>query len=189
MQRALLAGLLLCCSAPAGAQESPDNAEMAALVAADQAARDGGPVDWSVVGAEDAARRARTRALLEQGALTTAADFDAAALVFQHGDGPDDFLLAHVLATRAIALGRRESEWIAASALDRYLQSIGRGQVYGTQASYSTETGATQEPYDKSLLPDSVRVAAGAHTLAEQEARVSEMEAAMQSATIPAPNP
>jgi len=170
---AFLALALLCCTMPAAAQDSADNAEMAAIAAADQAARDGRPVDWSKLATEDAARRTRARALLEQGALTTATDFDAAALVFQHGSEPGDFLLAHVLATRALALGRKESEWIAASSLDRYLQSIGAGQVYGTQVSASTEHGPTLEPFDKALVPDAVRRSMGAPTVAELEARVA----------------
>jgi hypothetical protein len=188
MKRVLLVAALLIVSSPAPAQTAPaDNPEMAEIVAADQAAREGGgTTDWAKVAAEDAERRTRTRRLLDQGALTTANDFDRAALVFQHGNEPSDFLLAHVLATRALALGRRESEWLAAATLDRYLQSVGEPQVYGTQFTLPPDARATQEPYDTSLLPDSVREAAGVHSLAEQRAQLPQMEAAMKRLNPPA---
>src|SRR5262245_26743150 len=126
MKRIFLPVLLLLFAGPALAEEPADNPEMAAIAAADQAVREGStPVDWTVVAQEDAARRARVRELLDQGKLVTGKDFDLAALVFQHGQTPEDFLLAHVLAVRAIALGA-DSQWIAAATLDRYLQNIGR---------------------------------------------------------------
>lgn len=170
------------------AEELPaDNPEMAAIAAADQAERQPGrPVDWNAVAKEDEARRGRVRELLDQGKLATGKDFDLAALVFQHGSKPEDFLLAHVLAVRAIALGA-DSQWIAAATLDRYLQKTGKGQVYGTQYQVTPEAGATMEPYDKALLPDSLRVAAGAHSLEEQEAHVPEMEAMLKSMTAAKP--
>lgn len=187
MKRALVALALLLAPVPAIAEDAPvDNPEMAAIYAADQAPRQGGAADWEAVSRADSERRARTRALIEQGLLTTAPDFYRAAYVFQHGDVPDDQLFAHVLAVRALALGLPEAEEIVAATLDRYLQRIGRSQVYGSQFSYSTDTGSTQEPYDKALIPDALRRAMGAPTVAEQEARMAEMEATMK-AVLPQP--
>ena len=188
MRRTLLVPVLLCCAVPAWGQASADNADMAAIVAADQAIRSGGPVDAQEMIRTDAERRGQTRALIEQGALTTANDFYAAALVYQHGGAPDDYLLAHVLAVRALALGRKDAEWLAAASLDRYLNNIGRSQVYGTQYRFTPEARATMEPYDRALLTDALRLAAGTHTLAEQEGRLPEMEAAMR-ALAPPPQP
>ena len=85
------------------------------------------------VAANDSARRKRTHRLLEQGALQTGADFHDAAFIFQHGDQPEDYLLAHVLAMAAVAKGEPRGRWIAAATLDRYLHSIGQPQVFGTQ--------------------------------------------------------
>lgn len=85
------------------------------------------------VAAYDAARRKRARRLLEQGALQTGADFHDAAFIFQHGNQPEDYLLAHVLAIAAVAKGEPRGRWIAAATLDRYLLSIGQPQVFGTQ--------------------------------------------------------
>jgi len=148
----------------------PTNAEMTAIYDADQADRQPGPkIDWTKVWPRDAARRARTKALLDAGKLNSGTDFVHAAFVFQHGSG-NDFLLAHVLATIAIARGRPDATWIAAATLDRYLQSVGQPQVYGTQ--YTVREGkATQEPYDRSLISDALRVATGVPPQAAQEIR------------------
>ena len=154
------------------------NPEMTALFQADQAARQAGqPIDWSIVAQEDRTRRARTKQLLDAGALQSADDYYHAAFVFQHGGGPNDFLMAHSLALIAAARGRPDATWIAAASLDRYLQSIGHRQIYGTQ--YRTPQGrpATQEPYDRTLVPDALRQALGVPSQAEQERQRAEFEA------------
>jgi hypothetical protein len=71
--------------------------------------------------------------LLKQDALQSGADFHDAAFIFQHGDSPDDYLLAHMLAMAAVTKGDGRGRWIAVAMLDRYLQSIGQPQVFGTQ--------------------------------------------------------
>lgn len=186
MKRTFLAAALLSLAAPAVSQTSPaDNAEMAEIVAADQAVREGdGPVDGQAMVRADAERRHRTRELFDHGALTTANDFYAAAFVFQHGAAPEDYLLAHVLAVRSLALGRTDAEWIAAASLDRYLHHTGKSQVYGTQ--YQVDSGAvTMEPYDRALLTDALRVAAGVHTVEEQEAHLAEATEIMKRFATP----
>lgn len=180
----------------AAAQDSAavaDNAEMAALYAADQAVRENfDPVKFSdrafveAMNAEDAARRERTRALLDAGALRTGEDYRAAAFIFQHGSVPDDYLLAHALAMTGVAKGSPRAAWIAAAALDRYLQAIGRKQIYGTQTQFQGGgENPTLEPYDRSLLPDVVRTAAGVPTLAEQDARLENFRAAQAAENRP----
>ena len=165
-----------------GAQaEVPDNAEMAQIFADDQAARQGGSIDWEVVGREDAARAARTRELLDAGELRTGNDFWAAAFIFQHGGEAEDYLLAHVMAVHAVSLGSERARWIAAATLDRYLQTTGKEQIYGTQFRGLPEGGLTMEPYDRELLPDFIRERARVPVLAEQEAQRLEMEAEMQA--------
>ncbi len=52
---------------------------------------------------QDAARRAAVHKLLDDGALHGAQDFEYASFIFQHSDNADDYLLAHTLATYAIA--------------------------------------------------------------------------------------
>lgn len=146
------------------------NTELAALFEADQAARRGGSdIDWSVVMLQDAERRARTREMLDAGQINSAQDYYHAAFIFQHGGEPDDYLLAHVLAVTAVGKGHPRAPWIAAATLDRYLQNIGRAQIYGTQFLFPHGGEVGQGEYDRELLPDAVRAAAGVRTLAEQE--------------------
>jgi hypothetical protein len=129
------------------------------------------------VNSRDAMRRAEARLLLEAGELKTAQDFHDAAFIFQHGHSPDDYLLAHILAIEAIVKGDASSKWIAAATLDRYLQTIGQKQVFGTQYSSKSylylmlhkddpnaanspeakQKGNTQEPYDRNLVPEALR--------------------------------
>jgi hypothetical protein len=72
------------------------NADMARLYSEDQADRMNlAATDWNVVGKADAGRRESTRNLLNDGSLHTGADFQRAAVIFQHGEKSDDFLLAH----------------------------------------------------------------------------------------------
>ena len=144
------------------------NSEMAAIFEQDQAARqspDTSPERWKVISQEDAGRRARTRTLLERGQLKAAADFRKAAFIFQHGDAPDDYLLAHSLALVALAKGDPTAGWIAAATLDRYLNSIGKPQIYGTQFSVS---GPLKEPYNRALIDDLLRRSLNVPPLAEQ---------------------
>jgi hypothetical protein len=118
------------------------------------------------------ARRAEIRQLLEEGKVTSGEDYSDAALIFQHGQSPEDFLFAHILATQALMRGGSDDKWIAAATLDRYLQSINQPQVFGTQYTGDKSAGntprpqvdprvlniqRTQQPYNSKLLPDFVR--------------------------------
>lgn len=182
---ALVAFLLLGAAQPSAPPAAPaTNAEMTAIFEADQADREhgGATIDWSVVTPRDEARRARTLALLNAGALHDGDDFWHAAFVFQHGSQPNDYLLAHTLALIAAARGRADATWIAAATLDRYLQNIGRPQIYGTQ--YHTRPGepATQEPYDRALVSDALREALGVPAQAAQETRRAELDSEYRAA-------
>ena len=158
-------------------KEQIDNAELRQLFSADQAARQGAVKDWAEVSKADATRRARVRELLDGGAIRTARDFRSAAFIFQHGSEPEDFLLAHALAMRSLGLGMKESEWIAAATLDRYLQAIARDQIYGTQYQRRAGAPATQGRYDPELLTDQLRIGARVETLEEQQEKLKTMNA------------
>ena len=143
----------------------------------------------------DAARRQQVRALLKDGKIATAHDFHDAAFIFQHGDSPDDFLLAHVLAVEAIVRGDASSRWISAAAMDRYLQSIGKSQVFGTQylshdflyiqqhkndpvamSKFKPQPGMTQQPYNELLIPDPLRLDYCVPNLMRQKKNLEEFE-------------
>jgi hypothetical protein len=148
----------------------PPNTEMKAIFDADQAdRRAGAAIDWSMVLPRDRERRARTRTMLDAGALHTGEDFYHAAFIFQHGEAANDFLVAHTLAMAAAARGFRGASWIAAATLDRYLQRIGRPQVYGTQYQTPPDQPVTQDPYDRTVISDGLRRAIGVPDQAGQE--------------------
>ena len=131
--------------------------EMKTIFDEDQHARLAAHIDWQVVSQMDAERREKTRKLLATGALHTGKDYEEAAFVFQHGDSPDNYLLAHTLAMVAVSKGDSTAIWIAAATLDRYLKSIGQKQVFGTQYSSDAKGNWTQEPYNRELVSDALR--------------------------------
>jgi hypothetical protein len=157
-------------SAPASPDPQADNPQMTHIFEADQAARqDLRHIDWTTVSKDDAARRVATGILLSSGRLQSAEDFLHAGFVFQHGDTADDFLLAHTLALVAMKKGSAEASWLAAATLDRYLQTIGHPQIYGTQ--FRTQPGkpTDQEPYDRALISDPLRQQLGVPDEAAQD--------------------
>ena len=104
----------------------------------------------------DRERKLRVRQLLAAGSVRTGQDYWFAALIFQHGEMPEDYLLAHVLALTAAYKGNRNGRWLAAASLDRYLLSISHKQIYGTQ--FTGKAGDTvQADYDADLLHDTLR--------------------------------
>ncbi len=149
----------------------PTNAEMTAIFDADQADRQAERIDWSIVGPADKKRQTRTEELLSSGALRSGDDFYHAAFIFQHGSVADDYLKAHILAMIATARGNPGAVWIASATLDRYLQSIGKPQVIGTQYKMQKGRSATQEPYDRVLVSDAMRNALHVQAMPEQEQR------------------
>lgn len=176
---ALFVGLTTVISRPALAvSRSPemrlraDNAQMTSLFASDQSDRENlDKIDWNAVSTRDEEHRVRTKALLASGKLHSANDYYHAAFIFQHGQQPDDYLLAHTLAVVAASLGRKDATWIAAATLDRYLMSVGQKQIYGTQFLTPQGKPVTQEPYDRTLISDALRSALGVPSVGEQEKR------------------
>ena len=127
---------------PKKTQPSPpaDNQELKQLFAGDMHDRGsepfqekGKPVkEWKEspdMSKNDAIRQKRVREMLNEGTVRTANDYVWASFIFQHGQTPDDYLLAHVLGMIAASKGDKMGRWIAAATLDRYLQSIRQAQV------------------------------------------------------------
>jgi len=130
-------------------------------------------------------REANIRAMLSAGEIKTGDDFRDAAFIFQHGDQPEDFLFAHILAMEAMERGTTEARFIAAATLDCYLQFTKQPQVFGTQ--YITDRnvplmvhpgglplpfGRTLEPYNEGLLHDFVRTDFCVPVLAQQKENI-----------------
>ncbi len=140
----------------------------------DRTPRDPRAIDWSVVGQRDRARRERVKTLLAEGRLVTANDYYYAAMILQHGDGPDDYLLAHELAVASIIKGNTSGAWLAAATEDRFLTSIGRPQRFGTQFKADHDGPWRLEPVDPTMT-DELREVFGAPSLEAARAKVVEL--------------
>ena len=153
------------------AQPVSDNAQLTSLFTADQAARQGKNIDWAKLNLEDQQRRVELRRMLEDGHVRTANDFFHAALIFQHGQHHEDFLLAHVLAVNAVSLGAKNARWLAAATLDRYLLAVSQPQIFGTQfeSTIGKPGSWVQRTMNPSLLSDSMRALSCVVSLAEQK--------------------
>jgi hypothetical protein len=163
-------------AARAKAKATPANAEVKEIVDADQADR---KMDWNTLSADELAalrqrdrdRNKRMRAIMAEGNLHTASDFDRAALVMQHSAKFEGYQLAHELAVCALMVGEnREGRWIAAASYDRMLRSLGHDQRFGTQ--YVTIQGTTViQPVDTTGICDAERLALRCPTLEEARNR------------------
>jgi hypothetical protein len=162
------------------ASQSPkDNDELKLLCDEDQADRtppEGKPIDWAKVGPRDKARLKRVKEIYLQNLLKTANDFDCAATVLQHGDVPEDFLLAHEFWVLAISKGKNDKDTLAMAAAseDRFLMNIGRPQRFGSQLRSEGNGPIVLYPVDAGVT-DELRRQMGGRSLAEIKARVAEM--------------
>jgi hypothetical protein len=124
----------------------------------------------------DAARRKRVREMLNEGTVRTNSDYTWASFIFQHGETPDDYLLAHVLGMIAASRGDKMGRWIAAATLDRYLHSIKQPQVFGTQFAPGAKGEMTQGEYNHDLVSNSVRAAMCVRSYEKQAEQVKQAQ-------------
>lgn len=112
--------------------------ELKNLVDADQKERE----DWDNLSDDeklkmlerDLIRRKRVGEILGEGCFKTPEDYAAASLIYQHGDAPDHYYQAFIWANRAVDLGDEKQKNLVALTIDRYLVSIGKKQLFGSQA-------------------------------------------------------
>lgn len=165
------------------------NAELAQLYDEDQADRNtsaGAQIDWAKVAPRDEARRKRVDEILARGGAKAAADYYHAAMVYQHGDSPDEIQRAHDLAIKAVELDPKHdaARWLAAASEDRKLMYERKPQKWGTQ--YKKVDGKwILWPVDPAIT-DAQRDAWNVPPLAEAEAEADRLNAAM-NATDSAP--
>lgn len=139
---------------------------LAQLFAQDQADRAVQPIDWSKVAPADQARRREALQLLNAGRLSQGEDFYHAAFLFQHGDCPQHYELANLLAQQAMRRGYPAAGWLYAATFDRWMLSLGRPQKYGTQFVTEPEGCVVKlAPYDPATT-DAERTRLGAPALA-----------------------
>jgi hypothetical protein len=150
---------------PKNPQAELDNPEIKTLCDEDQADRTpekDKAIDWNVVGPRDAKRLVRVKAIYMEGKVNTASDYFHAALVLQHGAGPEDFLLAHEFAIVAVRKGDvANAPWLVAASEDRFLQSINRKQRFGTQL--------TEQIVVDGCITDRLRAELSVPSLAEEQ--------------------
>lgn len=150
-----------------------DNVEVAAIAEADQAERVGSTLSKGVED-RDRARRMRILSIYQEGGLGTANDYFNAALVLQHGQQADDFLLAHELAIVSLSKGHPRGRWLAAATEDRFLMTLGRPQRFGTQ--YVGSPGKLHAVADTDhAVTDQLRRELSVPTIAEARAREQRM--------------
>lgn len=110
--------------------------ELQDIVIADQADRspeDPSQMDWSLIGPRDEVRRKRVGEIYGEGCINSAADYAAAALVYQHGIIPDHFFQTFLWAKRAVELGDASQSRLMEMGIDRFLVHSGKRQLFGTQ--------------------------------------------------------
>jgi len=121
--------------------KGPASDELQAMRKTDQAARQfaGMPTPEEIhrMEAGDRYREARVRQLLYEDKVVTTDDFEAAALIMQHGGDPEDYLLARELAL--LAATDKSFSSLVGLAEDRYLLAIGRKQRLGSQFRFNSE--------------------------------------------------
>lgn len=156
-----LAGRMLTYDTVLGIAEAP-NTELIAMFDADQAAREAlASADSKAreamlveLSTSDQSRKNRLMQMMKSGELRTGADFYRAAMILQHGDLADDYLLAHHLAVVSLSKGFGDASWLAAASLDRFLLTIGKAQIYGTQWNREGPKGPFiyALPYDSNFI-------------------------------------
>jgi len=151
----------------------PGDSEIHRLCVADQADRRGimskPKSEWEQMAVRDLERRKRAKEIYYSGGLISAQDYFDAALILQHSDTPDDYLLAHVLCVVAITKGNTDAKWLSAATLDRYLQSVKQKQIFGTQYDSQGKNLYTNEPYNSALLTDAIRTYLDVPTIEQQK--------------------
>jgi hypothetical protein len=169
----LLGGSSLFAQTTVTAAQPSSNAELTVMAQEDQRVRVGSPLteaERAAITRTDADRRTETKKIIAANQLVTAVDYRNAALIMQHGQQSDDYLLAHTLAVIGAAKGDKICIWLSAAALDRYLISIKQPQIYGTQYNHFDQTKPwTQAPYSSDLITDNLRRAYNIPSLADQQ--------------------
>lgn len=113
-------------------------------------------LDWNAISTRDRERESAVRSLLSSGKIESGREFHFAALIFQHSATDAGIALAQVLAMTAVIKGDASAKWLAAAAVDRFLQRQKQPQLFGTQ--FTQEDGRwTMAPDDRAVLSDSVR--------------------------------
>ena len=147
--------------------------ELAELYEEDQKDREedltnASPKQHTRIAERDQQRRTRVAEIVDEGILESPDDYYHAAGILHHGNQPEHYLLAHVLATAAAFLGHRNARRLSATTLDRFLHHVDRPQLFGCNKWRIASSGPyTMEPYEHSFS-DAIRKIYDAPSLEEQ---------------------
>ncbi len=112
--------------------------ELQSIVQADQDDRkdwkNKTPAEIEKVVSRDEIRRMRVGEIFGKGCFSKAADYAAAALVFQHGNSADHFFQTYIWSKRGVDLGDSNQKRMMALGIDGYLVNVGKKQLFATQA-------------------------------------------------------
>ena len=151
-----------------------DNIELSEIHEQDQLDRQT-RLDWSKVNKRDSVRRVRVHQLLDSNKVVTAKDYKHAAMVFQHGNGPEDYGLAVELMEKAIALDSTINKWLLAAAIDRDLQRRGEPQIFGIQFIKNEDNKWVLYDIDTTKINDETRRKYGVPNLSKLKAEADRM--------------
>lgn len=112
-----------------------DNVVLKKMYEEDQKAREAEHINWKELTKQDSVRRSIVKSMIKQNVLSTSNDYYHAAMVFQHGKDSTSYKLAWDYSLKAAMMDstNTNARWLSAASYDRYLISIGKPQVYGTQ--------------------------------------------------------
>ncbi len=122
----------------------------------DQEERSRESIDWSQMARNDKKRLRKAKELLKDSSQFSALDYSRAAMIFQHGGSSEEYKIAVELMEQAIRLDSSINQWLYFAATDRYLMSIEKLQLFGTQYTNS-DTGKVILAIDTTKMADSIR--------------------------------
>ena len=142
------------------------SAELTKIVRADQDARGNfmnlSQKDLLQMREDDIHRREMVRVLADQNCFESKQDYSNAALVFQHGDKPEDFFQSFQWSKKA------GDKSLMALSLDRYLVSKGMKQLFGSQANKGHDSKCWCLEQTEMNFSDTKRKVFTGKTLADQ---------------------
>ncbi len=151
-----------------------DNPELIEMFKNDQADRTN-HIDRNIRQKNDSIREARVYELLDSNKVHTSRDYENAALIFHHGEDSVAYGMAVKLMKKSIELDSTRNKWFLAALTDRYLLSISKPQIYGTQFKRLENKIVLREEMDSTKITDAERIEYGVETLAEQREKIKNL--------------
>lgn len=155
-------------------QKILDNLELIEMFKSDQADRTN-HIDRVILQRNDSIREARVYELLDSNKVRSSLDYHYAALIFHHGEDSVAYGLAVELMRKSIELDSTRNKWYLATITDRYLLSINKPQIYGTQYKRLDNNILVREELDSTKITDAERREFNVETLAEQREKIKNL--------------